>query len=661
MKRLIFVLGILFIFICSGVLPAAAAQDKGDDGHRTRDVDRDHDGYSSDDCNDRDYRINPGVDEICDDGIDNNCDNLTDGQDTDACPAPVDPNTVDNDGDGYTEYLGDCDDSDAGINPRAAETPYNGVDENCNGMADDNDLDGDGSLSPADCNDNNAGIFPGAVEIFDNGVDENCNGTGDDKSPIIDTDNDGVLDDVDKCANTPTGDTVNDLGCTIAVVEPSVDPPSYTDGHHDNPNCIECHDTEANQVHASVHYQWNGPATYMVGGKAEQGKANGAMNTYCGNIAGNWEGCAACHIGNGMQITEFPTEESLADINCLKCHSAPGQMPTRETCLKCHAKAGGGDALKRGDLALATGNTADRRYDVHMSTSGGNLACQDCHTTESHRIAGKGSDLRPTDLDVEVTCSNCHSERPHSNSTYNRHTAKVACQTCHIPVYGKNASDTAATEATEFFRSWKTSEASASPFHPYHEVANDLVPVYRFWNGTTKNYNVGDLPNFNSATGAYETSIPQGDSSDPDAKLYPFKYKTVEQPAIVGTHQLIPVNTKIFFATADADTAIRSGLENMGRLPDTPYEWAIADTYQMLNHQVSPKEDALTCQSCHVNKGPKLRELGYATAPNSSCSSCHDSEKSSKWRRGNYSDFISFHDKHVRDKGYNCNRCHSNR
>jgi len=40
---------------------------------------------------------------------------------------------VDNDGDGVTIREGDCDDSDASINPNAEETPGDGIDSNCNG------------------------------------------------------------------------------------------------------------------------------------------------------------------------------------------------------------------------------------------------------------------------------------------------------------------------------------------------------------------------------------------------------------------------------------------------------------------------------------------------------------------------------------------------
>ncbi len=129
-------------------------------------TDLDYDGYAlPEDCNDNDPLIFPGAAEVPYNGVDENCNGMTDDDDLDA--------------DGYTSAE-DCDDNNAKINPAATEIPYNGVDENCNGMADDDDLDNDGYKASVDCDDNNANINPGATEILGNGIDENCNGSADD-------------------------------------------------------------------------------------------------------------------------------------------------------------------------------------------------------------------------------------------------------------------------------------------------------------------------------------------------------------------------------------------------------------------------------------------------------------------------------------------------
>jgi hypothetical protein len=43
---------------------------------------------------------------------------------------------TDNDGDGYSEADGDCDDSDASVHPGAEETAGDGIDSNCDGNDD---------------------------------------------------------------------------------------------------------------------------------------------------------------------------------------------------------------------------------------------------------------------------------------------------------------------------------------------------------------------------------------------------------------------------------------------------------------------------------------------------------------------------------------------
>ena len=184
-------------------------------------------GYSltADDCVDTNASVNPAAPEICN-GIDDDCDGLADGLDGDL-QAPY--WYIDGDGDGYGDdgaalractqptgtvaVGGDCDDGNAAVAPGALEV-CNGVDDNCDGLADDADpglvaptpwyADGDGdgygdaanvtfscegppghALLSGDCDETDPAVNPGANEIC-NGSDDDCDGQSDDADPSLD-------------------------------------------------------------------------------------------------------------------------------------------------------------------------------------------------------------------------------------------------------------------------------------------------------------------------------------------------------------------------------------------------------------------------------------------------------------------------------------------
>jgi hypothetical protein len=157
------------------------------------------------DCNDVDPTIHPGATEICDDGIDQDCDQGCSGTDL-SCTCTTD---VDHDGhlapscggddccDTGSETALGCSVANApGIHRGAVDICGNGIDEDCDGVdatcSCATDADGDGHVSLAcggddccdtaagtslGCTDANApGIHPGALDVCSDGIDSNCDG-----------------------------------------------------------------------------------------------------------------------------------------------------------------------------------------------------------------------------------------------------------------------------------------------------------------------------------------------------------------------------------------------------------------------------------------------------------------------------------------------------
>jgi hypothetical protein len=207
-------------------------------------ADADGDSFNQcDDCDDSNAAINPDAEEICD-GEDSDCNGLVFGDELD----------IDGDGmlgcdcdENLTGPNCDCDDTDPTVQPGATEE-CDPVDDDCDGdllesFADEDsngipdcveqDLDFDGYQWLTDCDDENAAVYPGAPEEC-NGIDDDCNGYADnDDFGEVDADMDGFLscndcDDTDAAFNAAAIESDctdnNDYNCDGSV------------GHADNDN-----------------------------------------------------------------------------------------------------------------------------------------------------------------------------------------------------------------------------------------------------------------------------------------------------------------------------------------------------------------------------------------------------------------------------------------
>jgi hypothetical protein len=160
------------------------------------------------DCDDEDPDVHPEADEICN-GIDDDCDDDIDDEDDDLDTETQTTWFMDEDGDEF----GDAENT--GV---SCDVPSSAV------------------LIDGDCNDNNAAVNPDATEICNDGVDDDCDGEADDDDPeldvgtlttwFVDADEDGYGaggSEIETC-NQPTNYVDNGEDCDDT--DPMIGPPS---------------------------------------------------------------------------------------------------------------------------------------------------------------------------------------------------------------------------------------------------------------------------------------------------------------------------------------------------------------------------------------------------------------------------------------------------
>lgn len=408
--------------------------------------------------------------------------------------------------------------------------------------------------------------------------------------------------------------------------------------------CITCHNKRHHEIMQSNHWNWEREEYIQGRGVVYLGKKN-AINNFCIGTRGSEESCAKCHIGYGMDH-EGKIFTDSTNVDCLVCHDntdtyikatemggAPSPevdlravavgvgRPGRTNCGVCHFYGGGGNNVKHGDLEEAMFEPS-RDLDVHMGTDGVNMSCVDCHTTENHVMRGKLYSLASSNQH-RATCEQCHTATPHTDDILNEHTLKVACQSCHIPVYAK-------ANATKTHWDWSTAgrlrngepyeEDDSSGNHVYLSVkgtftwGKNLQPEYVWFNGTASHYLAGDI--VADTTRPLVLNRLHGSYADPQAKIIPVKIHRARQPfdpvhrTLIQPKLYAPAKGQgAFWQDFDWQMAAAAGMKDAGLPFSGEVAFITTEMYWPVNHMVAGKTGTVSCNECHTREGGRLAGL----------------------------------------------------
>jgi octaheme c-type cytochrome (tetrathionate reductase family) len=325
-----------------------------------------------------------------------------------------------------------------------------------------------------------------------------------------------------------------------------------------------------------------------------------------------------CHDTTGT-YKKIPTGAGLPDekVDLEKVAQSVGKT-SRATCGACHFFGGGGDHIKHGDLDSSLGAPV-REMDVHMGTDSLNMTCSSCHKSQDHVIPGKALSVSLSGS-MTMDCSDCHTPSPHKNAMYNKHSERVACQTCHIPTFAR-------TLPTKVWWDWTTAgkDVKDPPKDQWGQElynkmkgdfkwAKDVVPVYMWFNGSVDRYLLGDKIDPSKLV---HLNYPKGDRNDKQAKIVPFKVMRGKQSYDAENKTIAIVHLfGGYWKHWDWNKAITDGMAAAGLPYSGKYGSVETDMYWKVNHMVVPKGKALKCNDCHGEKGRlDWKALGYDGDP----------------------------------------------
>ncbi len=388
--------------------------------------------------------------------------------------------------------------------------------------------------------------------------------------------------------------------------------------------------------------------------------------------------CLACHdqTGTYKKVPAPTADQPLAggpdpsvDLQAVaQSVGTNGGVPTRAACVFCHAKAGGDDNVKHGDISSRFALTApddpndpnddpfDRTEDVHMGVDGGNFACVECHEADrdvsgnllSHGIAGfmyhsvdEGGDMKE--------CTDCHAADLHTGTSaelmVNLHD-RLACQACHIPAIARKVSTyvdwkwalagSATTPAECAATPLGTSADGTTTRATYNRMkgcftwGDNVRPELRFYDGKWNRVIMGFNDQY--TTTPVDLGSPTATYQDADAKIYPFKKMTGNQPADANNQTvLVPhlwgkvTGQNPYWGTYNWTLSLQDGAAYSpaynGGVQVFTGQHEFVDTVMLLkvDHEVAPKEQALGrnngCTDCHGGTTVDWQALGWTADP----------------------------------------------
>jgi len=373
--------------------------------------------------------------------------------------------------------------------------------------------------------------------------------------------------------------------------------------------------------------------------------------------------CIVCHDNTGTyhksNVCSHPTQTGYGyptntDFRNIAQHVG---LPTKENCGNCHYFGGGGNNVKHGDLEMAQ-NHCTKDLDVHMAADGSNMECIECHKTKEHNIPGNLPMVSASPSN-SFNCTECHTDSPHKSQTLNDHYNQVECQTCHIPIYAKGS-------PTKIYWSWKAAgkldstkinSASEGILHFEKEIPKDSIlayignndfihnmstdsaiyeydsrhaaaillknakPDYVWYNGYVDHHFIEDTITtdtilLNRLMGSYADNLNPMDPKHPSKicpvktmrgnQIYDTKYQKLINPKLVGVK-----GSGGYWRDFDWDSSATKGMEYLGKTYSGKHGFIETKSYWPLNHEVSPANQALSCEECHSKNGRLNNLTGF--------------------------------------------------